>query len=120
MGKNTDNSCDETDPVSPEEADRKGKVNIVKSIMDDPQIRALIKNALLPETIRSSLIFACFIVGVLKLYDVAKILIGFNVIGDLIIGLALFTIGLIYLLPILIKSKKNGDSKANHRHSDAG
>ena len=102
------------------EKTKKGAINVVGEILADPQVRAIIKNVLLPETIRSSLIFACLLVGLLKLYDVAKILIGFNWVGDLVISVPLILVGLIYLLPALIKSKTNGNSKATHRNSDVG
>ena len=102
------------------EKTKKGTINVVGEILNDPQVRAIIKNALLPETIRSSIIFACLIIGLLKLYDVAKTLIGFNWVGDLVISVPLIIVGLIYLLPALFKSKKNGDSKTTHRNSDVG
>lgn len=98
MGKNVDFDNAETDPVSPEEADRKGKVNIIKGIMNDPEVQALIKEPLLRETIKNSLILTCILVGFLKLYEVAKVVINFNWVGDLIMSLILITIGFTYLL----------------------
>jgi len=106
MGKSTDNSHDEADSISPEEADRKGKVNVVKGIMNDPEVQALIKEPLLRETVKNSLVMACIFVGLLKLYDVTKTVINFNWVGDLIMSLILITIGFTYLLPPLLKKKK--------------
>jgi len=105
MGKSTDSSDDETDPVSPEEADRKGKVNIIKGIMNDPEVQALIKEPLLRETIKNSLILTCILVGFLKLYEVAKVVINFNWVGDLIMSLILITIGFTYMLKNLRKKR---------------
>ncbi|MCJ7633802.1 hypothetical protein MUP77_15625 [Candidatus Bathyarchaeota archaeon] len=87
---------------------KKGAINVVSEVLDDPQVRAIIKNAILPETVRGSIIMACLMIGLLKLYDVAKTLIGFNWVGDSVISVTLITIGLIYLLPALIRSKING------------
>ena len=103
MGKNVDFDNAETDPVSPEEADRKGKVNIIKGIMNDPEVQALIKEPLLRETIKNSLILTCILVGFLKLYEVAKVVINFNWVGDLIMSLILITVGFTYMLKNLRK-----------------
>jgi len=105
MAKNLDFTHDETDSVSPEEADRKGKVKIIKGIVNDPEVQSIIKGSLIRETIKNSLLMACILVSLLKLYDVAKILINFNWIGDLIVSLVLLSIGLIFTLPNLLKKK---------------
>jgi hypothetical protein len=105
MAKNNHSEDDKTDTVTPEEADRKGKVNIVKGIMDDPEVQGIIKESLLRETVKNSLVMACIFVGLLKLYDVAKTVINFNWIGDLIISLILITIGFSYMLPALFRNK---------------
>jgi hypothetical protein len=81
-----------------EEADRKGKINIVRGIINDNEVQQVIKTALLRETIKNSILMACLLVGLLKLYDVAKILIGFNWVGDLLISIILILVGLIYML----------------------
>jgi hypothetical protein len=107
MGKNVDFDNAQADPVSPEEADRKGKINIVKGIMNDPEVQAIIKEPLLRETIKNSLVMACIFVGLLKLYDVAKAVINFNWVGDLIISLILITVGFTYMIPPLVKRKNN-------------
>jgi hypothetical protein len=106
MVKKPDFEDAEADSVSPEEADRKGKVNIVKNIMGDPEVQALIKEPLLRETIKNSLVMACIFVGFLKLYEVAKVVINFNWVGDLIMSLILITIGFTYMIPPLLKKKK--------------
>jgi len=105
MGKNVDFDNAETDPVSPEEADRKGKVNIIKGIMNDPEVQALIKEPLLRETIKNSLILTCILVGFLKLYEVAKVVLNFNWVGDLIMSLILITTGFTYMLKNLRKKR---------------
>ena len=105
MGKKLDNANDKTDSVSPEEADRKGKVNIVKGIMDDPEVQGIIKESLLRETVKNAIIMSCLLVGLLKIYDVAKTLINFNWVGDLIVSLILLSVGLFYTLPSLFKKK---------------
>ena len=105
MAENSYNSHDEADPITPEEADRKGKVNVVKGIMNDPEVQGIIKESLLRETIKNSLLMACILVGLLKLYDVIKTLVNFNWIGDLIISVILIAIGLSYTVPSLLKRK---------------
>jgi hypothetical protein len=106
MAKNNHFEDDKTDPVSPEEADRKGKVNVVKGIMNDPEVQGIIKESLLRETIKNAILMSCLLVGLLKLYDVGKTLINFNWVGDLIISLILIAIGLSYTVPSLLKKKK--------------
>ena len=103
-----------------EEADRKGKVNIVKSIMDDPEVQGIIKQSLLRETIKNAIVMSCLLVGLLKIYDVAKTLINFNWVGDLIIATILLAVGLIYLFQTMFSLKKNGNSKADRSNSDVG
>ena len=106
MVKNLDFEDAEADSISPEEADRKGKVNIVKGIVNDPEVQGIIKESLLRETIKNAILMSCLLIGLLKIYDVAKTLINFNWIGDLAIGLILVFIGLYYTIPSLFKKKK--------------
>jgi hypothetical protein len=99
MAQKQHSQCDEDDEVvSPEEADRKGKVKIVKGIVEDPEVQGVIKGALVRETVKTSILMACIFVGILKLYDVAKVVTGFDWKGDFIIGLVLTLVGLIYML----------------------
>lgn len=106
-------------PVDPEvamvqQATRQGTINIVEDVLNDPHVQQVIKTALLRETIKNSLFFACFIVGLLKLYDVAKTVIGFGLIGDLVMSVILILTGLIYTIPNMIKGKKNGHAKTDN------
>ena len=101
-----------------EEADRKGKVNIVKSIMNDPEVQGIIKQSLLRETVKNAITMSCLLIGLLKIYDVAKILINFNWVGDLIIATILLGVGLIYLFQTMFTSKKNGESKTSRSNSN--
>lgn len=97
-----------------EEADRKGKINIVRGIINDNEVQQVIKTALLRETIKNSILMACLLVGLLKLYDVAKIVVGFDWIGDLIISVILILIGLIYTLKNMFYGKQNGHAKTDN------
>jgi len=105
MVKEPDFEDAKTDSISPEEADRKGKVNIVKGIVNDPEVQNIIKNSLIRETVKNSMLMACILVSLLKLYDVAKILTNFNWVGDLLVSLILLSIGLFFTLPSLFKKK---------------
>ena len=98
MGKNVDFKNAQADPVSPEEADRKGKVNIVKGIIDDPEVQGIIKKSILKEATVSGLVMACLFLGLLKLFDVAKIVFRFDWTVDLLMGLVLTIISLGYML----------------------
>ena len=97
-----------------EEADRKGKINIVRGIINDNEVQQVIKTALLRETIKNSILMACLLVGLLKLYDVAKILIGFNWVGDLLISVILILVGLIYMLKTILIGQHNGHAKTDN------
>lgn len=92
-----------------EAANRKGAKNVVGDILSDPEVQSMIKGALLKETVKNSIVMACILIGALKIYDVAKIIIGFNWVGDLIIALALLGVGLIYLFRTMFTSKKHGN-----------
>lgn len=98
---------------------KKGAANVVTEVLADPTIQGLIKNALLRETIKNSILMACLLVGVLKLYDVAKTVIGFNWVGDSIIALVLIGVGLIYLLKSMYHTSNNGNSETSCGNSDA-
>jgi len=89
---------DDPEVAMVQRATRQGTLNVVGDILKDPKVQEMIKTALLRETIKNSLFFGCFIVGLLKLYDVAKIVVGFNWIGDLAISIILILVGLIYML----------------------
>jgi len=92
---------------------KKGAANVVTEVLADPTVQGLIKNALLRETIKNSILMACLLVGVLKLYDVAKTVIGFNWVGDFIIALLLIGVGLIYLLKSMYHEDNNGDAETS-------
>jgi hypothetical protein len=96
------------------EATRQGTLNIVGDILNDPKVQETIKTALLRETIKNSLFFACFIVGLLKLYDVAKTVVGFGLIGDLVMSVILILIGLIYMIPNMFKGKQDDHAKTDN------
>jgi hypothetical protein len=84
---------------------KKGAANVVNEVLADPEVQALIKGALLRETVKTSILMACLFVGVLKLYDVAKTVVGFDWKGDFVIGLLLTLIGLIYMLKNISNGK---------------
>ena len=102
-----------------EKANRKGALNVVGDILSDPEVQGMIKGALLKETVKNSITMACILVGILKIYDVAKILIGFNWVGDLIIASILLAIGLIYLFQTMFSLKKNGHSETDRGNTNA-
>jgi len=106
-------------PADPEvamvqRATRQGTLNVVGDILNDPKVQETIKTALLRETIKNSLFFACFIVGLLKLYDVAKTVTGFGLIGDLVMSVILILIGLIYMIPNMFKGKQDDHAKTDN------
>ena len=109
MTKTEDDSEIPDDPevAMVQRATRQGTLNVVGDILNDPKVQETIKTALLRETIKNSLFFACFIVGLLKLYDVAKTVIGFGLIGDLVMSVILILIGLVYMLRNLSKKSNN-------------
>lgn len=107
MAENLDNSHDETDPISPEEADRKGKVNIIKQIIDDPEVQSIIKGALLQETIKNAIFMSAFLVGILFIFNAIKQMASLGPIFDLLCGIAMVFIGAYYILFSMRSAKKN-------------
>lgn len=92
-----------------EEADRKGKINIVKGIMNDKEVQQIIREPLLKETIKNSIIMACFLLGLFKLYEAFKTALQFGWEIDATMGFLMFLVGLIYVVKNTILGKKNGD-----------
>lgn len=93
-------------------AHSKGTANVVGEILNDPQVRNTIKRALLAETIKNSIVLTCFLVGLLKLYDVSKTVVGFDWKGDLAMSIVLISVGLTYMIRNLMKVSKQADSKS--------
>jgi len=110
---------DDPEVAMVQRATRQGTLNVVGDILNDPKVKDMIKTALLRETIKNSILMACLLVGLLKLYDVAKILIGFNWVGDLAISVILILIGLIYMIPNMFKGKQDGHAKTDNIPSDS-
>ena len=110
MAKNKHKKHDEKpEVVSPEEADRRGKINVIRGIVNDPEFQNMIRAPLLKETIKNSTIMACFLVGLLKLYEVTKEVIKFGWQIDLVVSLLLVFVGLIYIMRNTVFGNKNGD-----------
>jgi len=91
---------------------KQGATNVVTEILADPKVQSIIKGALLRETIRNSLLMACIFVGLLKLYDVIKIVTGFDWRGDLCISVVLIFTGLICMARSLFSDRKGNDNKS--------
>lgn len=84
--------------VTPEEADRKGKINIVRGIINDNEVQQVIKTALLRETIKNSIFMSAFLVGIIFIFNAIKQITAQGPYFDLFCGMALVFIGAIYLL----------------------
>lgn len=112
-------SDDDPEVALVKKASRQGTLNVVGDILADPQVQNTIKAALLRETIKNSIILSCLLLGLLKLYDVSKTVIGFDWKGDLIMSLSLLAIGLIYLIKNMFSLKKNGHTKTSGSTSNA-
>jgi hypothetical protein len=91
---------------------KQGATNVVTEVLADPKVQSIIKGALLRETIRNSMVMACILVGLLKFYDVVKIVTGFDWRGDLCISVVLILIGLVYTLQNLFSPSKQADNKS--------
>lgn len=103
-----------------EAANRNGALNVVGDILADPKVQNTIKTALFRETIKNSIVLTCLLVGLLKLYDVSKTVIGFDWKGDLLMSIILVSAGLIYMVKNTIRMKKNGESETSRGDSDVG
>ncbi|MCJ7635669.1 hypothetical protein MUP77_25165 [Candidatus Bathyarchaeota archaeon] len=82
---------------------QQGTRNLVTEVLKDPEVQNIIKKSVLRETVTSGLVMACLFLGLLKLFDVAKIVFNFNWVLDLAVGIALTMIGLGYMLKNLRK-----------------
>jgi len=83
-----------------------GAVNVVTAVLDDPKIQKIIREGVLRETFKSGMVMAFLFVGIMLVFSALKSFIGFNWVGDLIVGSVLMVIGLIYMVKnIFIKQK---------------
>ena len=96
---------------------KQGALNVVNEVLADPKVQEVIKTALLRETIKNTIILSCLLIGLLKLYEVAKTVIGFDWRGDLCISVVLIAIGLIYVIRSLFSSSKDTDEEGNNNKS---
>ena len=85
-----------------------GAANLVGSILDNPEVQKIIKKALGREVIVQALVMSCFFIGILKIYDVGKQVLGFGWQIELVISLVLVLIGLIYMAKNVFNGKRNG------------
>ena len=93
---------------------QEGALNVIGDVLNDPRVQQIIKKALLRETIKNTIFLTCFLIGFLKLYEVAKTVIDFDWVVDLLISVILILIGLIYLLKTLYNgSESDGDRQAS-------
>ena len=105
MVKNTNQKLNpEVDPEIErlKEKSTKGAMNIVGDILSDPKVQKVIKKALTQEVVTQTVVMSCLFIGILKLYDVAKQVLGFNWQVEAIISLVLITIGLSYILKNMV------------------
>jgi len=107
MGQATHNEDDQTDSISPEEADRKGKINIVKNVVNDPEVQNIIKGAMLTETIKNAIFMSAFLVGIIFIFNAIKAIIGLGPVFDLLCGIAMVAVGAYYILSSMRSVKKN-------------
>jgi len=109
--KPENNNTEEVDPELErlKEKSAQGAMNIVGDILSDPKVQKVIKKALTREVVTQTIILSCFFIGILKLYDVAKQVSGFNWQVETVISLVLITIGLSYLVKNMVTGKDNGN-----------
>jgi hypothetical protein len=120
MAETQDPTSDDPEIARLQEKSKKGAKNIIGDVLADPEVQKVIKNALFKETVKNAIIMSCLLIGLLKLYDVAKILINFNWIGDTTISIILILVGLIYLFHDMSLTNKHGDSETSSSDIDIG
>lgn len=97
-----------------------GTANLVGSILENPEVQRVIKNALVKETTKQALLMSCLLIGILNLYGIAKQQLGFGWQVELAISTVLVLVGLIYLVKNMFNGKKNADSKTDRVDSPVG
>ncbi len=91
------------------EKSKTGAMNIVGDILSDPKVQKVIKKALTREVLVQSITMSCLLIGILKLYDVAKLTFGFGWQVELVISVVLVLTGLIYMVKNMFTVKDDGD-----------
>jgi len=86
-----------------------GAMNIVGDILNDPKVQAIIKNAILKEGMVMALIMSCLLIGITKIYDVTKQVLGFTWQIEAVISIVLIAIALSYLLKNIFTGKKSAN-----------
>jgi len=82
-----------------------GVMNIVGDILSDPKVQKVIKKALTREVMVQAITMSCLFIGILKLYDVAKLTLCFGWQVELVISVVLVLAGLIYMLKNMLLGK---------------
>ena len=113
MAKTTDSSVNNPE-IDPElerlkEKSTQGALNIVGDILSDPKVQQVIKKALTHEVVMQTITMSCLFIGILKIYDVAKQVLGFSWQVELVISTVLVLVGLIYLVKNMFLGKEHGD-----------
>ena len=117
MAKTKNPSSDDPDLKRLREKSREGALNVVMPILNDPRVREAIKKSVLRQTFSSGLVMACLFLGLLKLYEIAKIYFGFNLVSELLISVRLIVVGLIYMVKNIFFGSKSGDGTTSRGDS---
>jgi len=105
MAQNSDSQIDDPEIKHLREKAAKGAANLVGDVLNNPEVQKTIKNALVRETVKNAIIMSCLFIGILKIYDVSKQLLGFGWQVELVISIMLILVGLIYTLKNLVNGK---------------
>lgn len=88
---------------------QKSALGMVGNVLSDPKVQKVIKKALTREVLVQSITMSCLLIGILKLYDVAKLTLGFGWQVELVISIVLVLTGLIYMVKNMLIGKDDGD-----------
>ena len=82
-----------------------GTINVIKKILNQPEVQQTIKSSISKQTFISGLFMSFFLVGFFMLFNVAKVVLNYNWVGDAILGLILIGIGATYMFKQMRSNK---------------
>lgn len=75
-----------------------GQVNVVKKIMNQPEIQNILKKNINKQTFISGLFMAFLLIGFLEVSQAVKTIFNYTWQFDLVAGIVLITIGAVYMV----------------------
>lgn len=75
-----------------------GAANVLEGLLEDKRVQKTLRKFMVRETVKQGLILSALLVGALKMFDVARATLNWGLVGDLVMGIVLFSTALTFIL----------------------